>query len=117
MSDVLIANEAAGNGGKQLLALATEHDAVTFTLGGRYDWVVFQLSTETAWTGGAILTVEISIDGVLWFDFPSVAITYSSTGVKLGITIIGVVLVRVRVSTAAAGSDTIRVFAAAGRDV
>lgn len=79
------------------------------------DWMLAQF-IGSAWTVGAVVTFEISLDGVQWSAFPGSAETQSALGFHPIMTVTGVTYARIRVSTQAAGTDTVTVLVNVGSD-
>ncbi len=64
-----------------------------------YSAVVLQIDTPNDAAAAGTLSLQCSLDGATWYDFPSGAITYTTAGVKPAVNVEGLVFVRVQVTT------------------
>lgn len=90
--------------------------SIVFAIPEGVDWIVAQLTAQAAWTASAIVTLEISLDGQNWSNFPSGAVTYTASGVAAILTVTGIRFIRYRVSTSQVGDATVYVTVNGGRD-
>lgn len=97
-----------------VLDLDTADDSVVYAVPDGVDWIVAQLTALAAWTASAIVTLEISLDGQNWHNFPSGAVTYTASGITPILTITGVRFLRYRVSTAQVGDSTVNMVVNGG---
>lgn len=98
------------------LRLANVEDHVIYKIPPDTNWVVVQFYTSTSWTASAVCTIDISLDGQNFADFPNVAQTQSAVGVHEILAVTGILYLRVRVSTKQAGSDVVYLIVNAVKD-
>ncbi len=91
--------------------------SVLFRLDGRFDTLVLQL-TMVAGTSlpAATITVQISQDGINYYNFPSGAVTYAAVGVQTALSVTGLNYLRLVVTTEA-GTANERVLVTAFAEV
>lgn len=87
------------------LTLSVKNDALLYKVPEGMEWLALQLDAAGtgSWTAGAVITSEVSLDGVNFYN----AITYTAVGFPTLRCITGSLFMRLRVSTAQAGTDTI----------
>jgi len=102
--------------GKTFLTPATTGDSITYAIREGIDWIVVQLSSASAWPGGAVITAQVSLSNGTFSDFPAAAVTYTAVGVKEIITVTGVRMLRLIVTTTGGTTETIVPTLTAGAD-
>ena len=103
---------------KKYLTLNVANDFLNYRLDGKYDWIVPQLwcDSDAAWSAGAVVTLECSLDGTAWSAFPTPVTGYSALGVQNTVYCRGLNYVRFRVSTVGASATVMRVLLVGGVD-
>lgn len=75
---------------------------------GRFHWASIQLASEATAIGAAVLSLEVSNDGLTW-KVPASA-TVTGAGMTTDINITSVRWVRARITTAEGGAETCSIF-------
>lgn len=84
-----------------------ENATHSVALGGA-DRASFQVVVNTGAFSAAVLSFQVSLDGVSWFDL-STPVTLNAAGIKYGIDVKGVPFCRVAVTTANGAALDVRV--------
>ena len=64
-----------------------------------YSAIIIQVDCPLDASLAGTMTVQVSLDRNTWYDFPSGAVTYTSTGIKPAINVEGLRFVRVQYTT------------------
>lgn len=71
---------------------------ITYNVAG-YSAIVAQIDTPVDAAAAGTVTLQCSLDGCSWYNFPSGAITYTASGVQAAVNVEGLVFVRYQVTT------------------
>lgn len=71
---------------------------ITYNVGG-YSAIIAQIDTPLDSAAAGTITLQCSLDGANFYNFPSGAITYTTTGVQAAVNVEGLVYVRYQVTS------------------
>lgn len=102
--------------GKSWLDLGVKKDAMVFALPEGSDWATVQCSGINTWATSAVITIDASLDGGDFENFPDGSITKTAYGLYPILTVTGIRFLRVYVSTVGGSSVSVKLTVNAGRD-
>lgn len=89
---------------------------LTYRLDGKFDRMAFQLYQSSGAWSAAVVTAQISFDGVIFDNFPDGAIAYGSVTAKPAMVVEDAVAVRLKATVANGAAGVLYVIATAGVD-
>lgn len=115
---LLAPKQTITTGSPPRVTLATKDDSLVYLIPEGCDWCVVQLDygPTGVWTSTAVITNEASLNGVNFYPYTAGAVTYTGVGLKAATVVTGIRSIRLRVSTAAAGTDVIVPTVNAGKN-
>jgi hypothetical protein len=88
---------------QQYIDINTVGSRLTYLISGYTGVAIQLLLTSGTWSAG-VISVQLSMDGNNWSDFPISAVTYTSANAKQMLTVTGYNYLRLVVTTANASS-------------
>jgi hypothetical protein len=87
-----------GNAFNPTTMLTSIPSGITYNVAG-YSAIIAQIDTPVDTAAAGTVTLQCSLDGANFYDFPSGAITYTASGVQAAVNVEGLIFVRYQVTT------------------
>jgi len=96
--DILTPNGSDGNAFNPTVMLSSIVSGYTYKVQG-YSAIIAQIDAPIDAAAAGTITLQCSQDGCTFYNFPSGAITYTSTGIQASVNVEGLVFVRYQMTT------------------